>query len=148
MREAAITVNLAFSNDPLIRWIRPGARPWSELDPQSVKFQHRRVQRMSEEHLVLGLKNEDTVTRESKKPSCIVVDEELGSRGERIKYGAIAMVEAPHQSGFSVRRTYLNLKYWLLDKFDPCMDPGGVSEVCFLILFHQLTSSTRVLTER
>lgn len=84
---------------------------------------------MNEEHLVLGLSNDKPVTRESMKSGSIVVDEELGGHDERIKYSAIAMVEPPQENSFTLRRAYIRMKYWLLDRLSPCMDPGGVFEV-------------------
>lgn len=85
---------------------------------------------MNEEHLVLGLRNDDHLAQEIKKSVNVMVDEESDIHDDNLQYAAIAIVEAPHKDDFSLRRIYLSLKYWLLDKIDPCLDPGGVMEVC------------------
>lgn len=52
---AARTICKAFSNDPLICWLRPGARPWAEMDHASMTWQSRRVQEACVNGRVLGI---------------------------------------------------------------------------------------------
>lgn len=52
---AARTICLAFSQDPLVRWLRPCGIPWNHLDdPEIAKWQYRRVQRAMVEGMVLA----------------------------------------------------------------------------------------------
>lgn len=131
IREAAKTVNLAFSNDPLINWIRPGARPWAELDDESLRFQHRRVQRMREEFVVLQLGQSahyGSGRKHIKSANVSIVEAANGGFGSD-DHGAIAMLEPPQKKGSKLRQLYLELKFWLKDTLNPVRDPGGSMEV-------------------
>ncbi|KAH7401390.1 hypothetical protein BKA66DRAFT_565034 [Pyrenochaeta sp. MPI-SDFR-AT-0127] len=52
VKAAANTISRAFSDDPLIQWLRPNATPWGQLDPKTSLWQHRRVERACVENRV------------------------------------------------------------------------------------------------
>lgn len=53
---AARCISLAFSSDPLICWLRPGAVPWGRLGAETMKWQERRVRRALADGYVLALR--------------------------------------------------------------------------------------------
>lgn len=51
----------SFSDDPLTRWLRPGAAPWGAIDTRSMSWQQRRVERVlleGEIHVAVDLEPE------------------------------------------------------------------------------------------
>ena len=133
--EAAKTISLAFSNDPLIRWLRPRERPWSDLDNASFKWQQRRVRRALHEAMVLRLQAvpHQLTTFEgqsSDKTTSSVSQKGISDKDQSLKFGAIAIIERPQRKPrpwWSKVFSWLYLR--LLDTFDPAEDVGGSSRV-------------------
>ncbi|KPM45237.1 hypothetical protein AK830_g1359 [Neonectria ditissima] len=65
---AARTVCHAFSDDPLITWLRPAARPWSSLDPAIMTWQRRRIYQNIAEGRVFGVKSVHEDMAQLKEP--------------------------------------------------------------------------------
>lgn len=81
---------------------------------------------------MLGLKSEEQIVEGAKKGGNVVVGEVSGASADdgAANHDAIAMLEPPQEGGFSLRRLYIDLKYWLLDMIRPCRDPGMDMKVC------------------
>ncbi|CAK7207919.1 hypothetical protein SEUCBS139899_010734 [Sporothrix eucalyptigena] len=54
---AARTVCHAFSDDPLIRWLRPGKKSWSFIPPALMAWQKRRIYETMSSGRVFGIRN-------------------------------------------------------------------------------------------
>ncbi|KAJ5610576.1 hypothetical protein N7510_007295 [Penicillium lagena] len=142
----ARTVSLAFSPDPLIRWLRPNALPWSQLDGASWKWQYRRVQRVMLEGQVLRsagalqmarmfphkIQNapvpaaDGASTTTPEKVAQVSASEEPDPSLSDADAGAVVFFFPPKdRMSWSLSRLLLSCKLWLLDMLNPARDSGA-----------------------
>ena len=130
---AARTINQSFTADPLIRWLRPNARPWAENDAQSMKWQYRRVKRALAEGSVIGFSACNINKSAHAEPTKAAGDDAYRkhtSSSPLDSYAAIAIFEF-HQHGWKERmgRFSPSAWMWLLDRICPVADPGSDDKV-------------------
>jgi hypothetical protein len=136
----ARTVNAAFSSDPLIQWLRPGATPWAYQDATSQKWQFRRVQNVMLEGIVLHsatvnqMANEyprrnkpiellDGVVSPKKSYEVSVSEDTAIPVDQKEDAGAVAFLIPPDgHLPWSVSLIWLACKLWLLELFNPVKD--------------------------
>ncbi|KAK4862523.1 hypothetical protein LT330_002656 [Penicillium expansum] len=136
----ARTVHLAFSSDPLIRWLRPNAAPWAEQDTGRWSWQYRRIQRimlggevfksadvreMAKDYPTNGRDQLSTETPVSPDAALSKKDPET-SLHEDDDAGAVVFLFPPSgRKPWSLSRIWLACKLWLLNCLAPAHDSGA-----------------------
>lgn len=116
LRAVANTMIFSFAEDPLIQWLRPLAGPWSITDPNTSKWQYRRVQRAVAD---------GTVVRSASVG-------EIYKNGDVYEHdaGAVALLFPPRDHvRWTLDRMLLSWKLWFLDIFSPIYEKGGNEQV-------------------
>lgn len=127
----ARTINLAFSPDPLIQWLRPGAIPWSHQTPEICRWQYRRVQRVMLDGLAFqSLPVNQMAQAFPEKPivskPCFEATSYQISEGTGSDSGAVVFLFPPKQQWkWTLRRLLLSCKLWILDKISPVPDTSS-----------------------
>ncbi|KAJ5201927.1 uncharacterized protein N7498_006590 [Penicillium cinerascens] len=123
------TVNLAFSSDPLIQWLRPNATPWSEHDPSAWKWQYRRVQTIMSRGQVLQSESVGQMAQVFQKKSSTSKDKAAPEKGSRIPVsqdlditssdaGAVRvnkLIAANKASADGLQKQYSKRELWYLE---------------------------------
>jgi hypothetical protein len=130
----AHTISLSFAQDPLIRWIRPNAPLWAIDQPDTNRWQYRRVQRAILEGTVLRsasatqLAQQHPPKRQQANPSHFVGK---GTGKDAIAdAGIVALIFPPkQQQKWTLSRVLLALKLWVLDLIHPGTDKGADEKV-------------------
>ena len=129
--EAAKTISLAFSSDPLIRWLRPRGRPWGELEQNSLRWQSRRIQEAIHQHIVVRLVPNSATASLRHKREGLSVETDLVFNGSDRDFGALALLYPPRATpSFNISRWFWRIRMWLLNKIDPVEDKGTNPKVC------------------
>ncbi|RAL07397.1 GNAT family N-acetyltransferase [Aspergillus homomorphus CBS 101889] len=126
----AHTVSLSFSNDPLIRWLRPAAAPWVRKQTDTFNWQYRRVQRFISEGIVFRSAPAPQVARLFPPKGMSLRDQALAKEAtdlhEEEDAGVAIMLHPPQsQSKWTLSRLLLAAKVWLLDFIIPVTDNGA-----------------------
>lgn len=106
--------------DPVISWLRPLANPWSVTDPNTTKWQYRRVQRAVADGIVLR----SLAVRE--------IRQKLHKDGDVYEHdaGAVALLYPPRgRVRWALGRMLLSWKLWFLDMVRPVYEKGGNEQV-------------------
>lgn len=146
--EAARTVSLAFSQDPLIRWLRPCGKPWDKLDSSSMRWQRRRLRRAIHEGMVLRL-TDSGGQRFKEQKSVLDSERPVGEAGlqRSRQFGAIAVLSPPQRRmGSKLSRMWSWAQLRFLDIVDPVEDEGADLTVSFCRRYGFIFMLVRVLT--
>lgn len=131
--EVARTITISFSRDPLIQWLRPTAAPWAGDQPDTQRWQERRIRRAVLEGMVFksacvgNLAQLFPPKRLSSKQA--IVGDDLTS-GEADAGAAVLLFPPSRRLEWTPKRILMALKLWLLDKFSPVSDHGTDEKVC------------------
>ncbi|BCS27820.1 GNAT family N-acetyltransferase [Aspergillus puulaauensis] len=112
LRAVANTIIFSFAQDPLIQWLRPLADLWSVTDPNTSKWQYRRVQRAVADGIVVR--------------SAAVG--EIYKNGDVYEHdaGAVALFFPPRgRVRGTLGRMLLSWKLWFLGIVSPIHEKGG-----------------------
>ncbi|KAF4219000.1 hypothetical protein CNMCM5878_004213 [Aspergillus fumigatiaffinis] len=121
IRAVANTITSSFADDPLIRWLRPLAGPWSASDPNTSKWQYRRVLRAAADGIVLSSATVTEVDREFHKDGKVC--ERLTVEWDA---GAVALLFPPRRRcRWTLGRILLRWKVWFLDIVSSVHEKGG-----------------------
>lgn len=154
--QTAKTISLAFSQDPLIRWLRPNAVSWDIPNPEIGKWQYRRVQRAMLEGVVLrsgsvgfleGVFPRRLSSSSSSSTASTGVQKGNGKVEEKETRlsttedsGAVVFLFPPSsQMKWSLSRLVMACKLWILDLLDGVSDGGADEGVCFLFPYSTLS---------
>ncbi|KAI9040532.1 GNAT family N-acetyltransferase [Aspergillus affinis] len=125
----AQTISLSFSRDPLIRWLRPHAPPWTRFQPDTYRWQYRRVQRAIVDGMVFRSLSvthlaELVPLRDQKSKQSEIVSEHITDEGTDAE-AAVLLVPPKKRLRWTVTRVLYAIKLWILDKLSPVPDNGG-----------------------
>ncbi|KAF5861112.1 hypothetical protein ETB97_000623 [Aspergillus alliaceus] len=123
----AQTISLSFTQDPLIRWLRPKAPLWSPSQSDINNWQYRRVQRAVLEGVVLRSSSAAELAQQfpprgqqENLPESVTVE------GDKDAVGVAALLFPPRsQQRWTLSRISLALRLWFLDLRDPVNDNGA-----------------------
>jgi hypothetical protein len=128
----ARTISQCFSNDPLIKWLRPGCTPWNRYGAE-LAWQRRRIQRAIFEgqvfrsNITAGAK---AIPPPHKSPYTSIQETSREIDPEDNDAGVAVMLYPPKErQSFSLRRLWQGLKVWILDRVAPAPDDGSRYEV-------------------
>ncbi|KAE8382453.1 putative GNAT family N-acetyltransferase [Aspergillus bertholletiae] len=126
----AHTITLSFVSDPLIRWLRPNAAPWSSEQSSTRKWQYRRVQQAILEGVVLRSRPASQLAQElavsRQRLGLPTSTREIDDRNGGSEAGAVALLFPPkRRETWALSRMVLAAKLWLLSWFDPVSDNGA-----------------------
>lgn len=123
----ARTVNLAFSPDPLIQWLRPNAIPWAQETPATCRWQYRRIQRVLLEGLVFQSLPVKEMAEYFPSKSALANDRPTPSEwvasDSGSDSGAVLFLFPPREQWkWTVKKLFMALQLWILDKLNPVLD--------------------------
>lgn len=127
----ARTISQCFSNDTLIRWLRPGCTPWKRNGVEQA-WQRRRVQRAIFEGQVFrsNITGEAKATPPLDKAHTSIQEISREVDQESDDAGVAVMLYPPKErQSFSLQRLWQGLKIWVLDRVVPIADDGSEHEV-------------------
>ena len=135
----AQTISLSFSHDPLIRWLRPHAPPWTRFQTDTYRWQYRRVQRAILDGMVfrsLSVTQLGDVVplRDQKSKNSETISEHITDEGTDAG-AAVLLVPPKKRLRWTMTRILYALKLWILDTLSPVPDNGGDKKVCLIHLF-------------
>ncbi|RAH47198.1 GNAT family N-acetyltransferase [Aspergillus brunneoviolaceus CBS 621.78] len=139
----AHTISLSFSNDPLIRWLRPAAAPWMRQHTSTFNWQYRRVQRFISEGLVFQSAPVHQIahlfpSNRQVSQNSAVIQKIPNSRDEKDAGVAIMLYPPSRQIKWTIGRLLLIAKVWFLDLISPVTDNGAkVKRVETLMKSHE-----------
>ncbi|PYI21440.1 GNAT family N-acetyltransferase [Aspergillus japonicus CBS 114.51] len=126
----AHTISLSFSNDPLIRWLRPAAAPWMRQHTSTFNWQYRRVQRSISEGFVFQSAPVHQIAhlfppnRGASDSSAFI--KKIPDCHDEMDAGVAIMLYPPsRQSRWTIERLILTVKVWFLDLVSPVTDDGA-----------------------
>lgn len=128
----ARTISQCFSDDALIKWLRPGCTPWSRYGVEQA-WQRRRIRRAIFEGQVFR----SNITGEAKaipppytSPHTSLKETSLEVGQEDEDVGVAVMLYPPEErQSFSLLRLWQGLKIWILDRVAPIPGDGSKQEV-------------------
>ncbi|KAH8435269.1 GNAT family N-acetyltransferase [Aspergillus melleus] len=125
----AQTISLSFSHDPLIRWLRPHAPPWTRFQPDTYRWQYRRVQRAILDGIVFRSLSvtqlaELVPLRDQKPKQPETVSEHITEEGTDAG-AAVLLVPPKELLHWTTTRVLYAIKLWILDTLSPVPDNGG-----------------------
>ena len=131
----AQTITISFVGDPLIRWLRPRAAPWSTQQHETNKWQYRRVQQALLEGIVLRstpatqlAQDIPTGGQQKNIPASICG---MNDRDEGPAAGTVAFLFPPKsRQRWTLGKLVLAVKLWFLSWLDPVSDNGADEKVC------------------
>ncbi|PIG89344.1 GNAT family N-acetyltransferase [Aspergillus arachidicola] len=147
----AQTITLSFVGDPLIRWLRPSAAPWSTQQHETTKWQYRRVQQAILEGIVLRSTPatqlaQEFPTRSQQDPLTSVT--EINDDKEWPGAGAVALLFPPKsRQTWTLNKMVLAVKLWFLSWFDRVSD-NGADEKRVEILLDAHDRALKMITTR
>ncbi|OGM45339.1 GNAT family N-acetyltransferase [Aspergillus bombycis] len=147
----AQTITLSFVGDPLIRWLRPSAAPWSTQQHETNKWQYRRVQQAILEGIVLRSTSplqlaEGFPTRSQQKdPPTSIGEINGGNNGSGA--GTVALLFPPkNRQTWTWKKITLAVKLWFLSWLDPVSDNGADEKRVEILLDAHDTALKRIAT--
>ncbi|KAL3496403.1 GNAT family N-acetyltransferase [Aspergillus germanicus] len=153
----ANTITISFANDPLIEWLRPRAPAWSIDQPDTFKWQYRRIQRTMVQGIALqsapalqkdqdhngfrgsGLSDVSTPLLRAAIAQDTKPLEDAGA--------AVLLFPPPGRHRWTLRRLLLRLKLWCLDIFDPISEEGANTQRLETMMATHEKTIARVKTE-
>ncbi|KAJ5964318.1 Acyl-CoA N-acyltransferase [Penicillium vulpinum] len=144
----ARTIQLAFSSDPLIQWLRPNAASWAEQDTGRWSWQYRRIQRIIFEGEVFKSanirqmiddypRNRDQLSTDTPVPDIDALPEKDPGTPlhENDDAGAVVLLfPPPGRRPWSLSRIWSACKLWLLNRLTPARDNGARDKRVELLL--------------
>jgi hypothetical protein len=128
----ARTISQCFSNDPLIKWLRPGCTPWNRYGVEQA-WQRRRIQRAIFEGQVFrsNIAGEAKATAPPYKSPYTSIQETSREIDQEDNDAGVAVMLYPpkERQSFSLWRLWQGLKVWILDRVAPAPDDGSKYEV-------------------
>lgn len=127
---AARTICLSFSDDPLIRWLRPGACRWKEMTPETMTWQRRRIQNAIIDGQVFAI-SEVLELKSTRVQAANSVDTSSTVRLDGFSIDAVAIVYPPHLTWTKTILAKI-FSMWMVinDWLSPLNDNGGNKKVC------------------
>ncbi|KAB8264782.1 putative GNAT family N-acetyltransferase [Aspergillus pseudonomiae] len=147
----AQTITLSFVGDPLIRWLRPSAAPWSTQEHETNKWQYRRVQQAILEGIVLRSTSAPQLAQEfpacSQQKGLPASLGEINSGHDGPDAGTVALLFPPkNQQTWKWNKIALAVKLWFLSWLDPVSDNGADEKRVDILLDAHDTALKRITT--
>ncbi|KAJ5375633.1 hypothetical protein N7517_007639 [Penicillium concentricum] len=133
------SITTAFSSDPLIKWLRPNAKPWDYQDALTQRWQHRRIKSVMSEGIVLQSASVGQIAEEyprknkkaepsdgaaaPRKTAHVSVPENPVIATNQGEAGAVVFLYPPKEHRpWSISSMWYSWKMWLLELFNPVKD--------------------------
>ncbi|KAL4864265.1 hypothetical protein BDV12DRAFT_189076 [Aspergillus spectabilis] len=123
----ANTITLSFAQDPLIKWLRPLAPQWTRYQPETYRWQNRRVQRVIGQGIVLQSIPTTQIHRLLPRKDAKSKGGDGPGEGEAVSDDAGAVVlllPPPGYLNWTLEGFLLSCKLRLLDIFRPVSEEG------------------------
>ncbi|OAQ87755.1 acetyltransferase (GNAT) family domain-containing protein [Purpureocillium lilacinum] len=117
---AARTICDAFSNDPLITWLRPDRNGWCSTDPKVLTWQVRRVRQNMVDGRVFALRNRS----------------EEAEKGKPLVLAAVAFVMEPFTFKHWLLRLVPRFRLWVSNITKPVHDGSDDERTTHMLVIH------------
>lgn len=126
---AARTLCLSFTNDPLIRWLRPNASCWKEMTYEVMTWQKRRIKNAAMEGQVLAISGV-IKTEHTNGPQAETIDHASATKVDAMSVDAMAIVYPPCLTWIqAISMSVFGLWSMISNFFSPANDTGGDKKV-------------------